>query len=257
MKRHALACAAVVLACSTAPAGSQELSGRQIMERVRELRRSQDSQTDTVMRIISGSGERVREMRTYAKRYGDVDKMLMRFLSPSDVKGAGFLVWGQKDRQDDQWLYLPELRRVRKIAANNRNGSFMGSDFSYHDMEDRSVDEAEHRLLRTEPCAGHQCHVLESVDKDPSSAVYSKSQSWIRTDEYLPVRMELFDKKGEHLKTATFEDYERIKDTWVARRLTMHNLRKDTRTVLEIREVRIDEGLGDELFTQRYLQRED
>jgi outer membrane lipoprotein-sorting protein len=181
----------------------------------------------------------------------------MRFLSPTDVKNAGFLVWGQIDRPDDQWLYLPELKRVKKIAANNRNGSFMGSDFSYYDLEDRSVDEADHELLRTEACADKECYVVQSVDKDQDSAVYSKSVSWIRKDEFVAVKTELYDKKGEHLKTATFENYEKLKAVWVAKRVTMENLKKETKTVLEVTSVKIDEGLGDEVFTQRELQREE
>jgi outer membrane lipoprotein-sorting protein len=181
----------------------------------------------------------------------------MRFLSPTDVKGAGFLVWGQENRADDQWLYLPELKRIKKIAASTRNGSFMGSDFSYYDMEDRSVDEADHTLLRSEPCPDGECYVIESVEKDLGDAVYSKSVTWVRKDPLVPVKMELHDKKGVHLKTATLESYELVKQVWVARKVTMQNHKKGTSTVLEIRSVKIDEGLGDELFTQRALQKED
>jgi outer membrane lipoprotein-sorting protein len=257
MKRSKVLALAIAMVGSTGWLHAEELDGRQIMEKVRDARRSQDSVTEMTMRIQSKSGERVREMRSYGKRYGDVDKALMRFLSPTDVKNAGFLVWGQKDRPDDQWLYLPELKRVKKIAANNRNGSFMGSDFSYYDLEDRSVDESDHELLKTEACGNAECYVVQSVDKDQDSAVYSKSVSWIRKDEFLPVKMELYDKKGEHLKTATLEDYEKIKTVWVAKKVTMENLKKETKTVLEVTSAKVDEGLGDEIFTQRELQREE
>jgi outer membrane lipoprotein-sorting protein len=236
---------------------AEEMDGRQVMERVRENRRSQDVVTESVMTIHSASGQRVRQMRSYGKSYGEVDKVLMRFLGPTEVKGAGLLVWGHEERADDQWLYLPELRRVKKIAASGRNGSFMGSDFSYRDLEDRSVEEAEHEVLRSEACGEFQCYVVESVDKDLSDAVYSKSLSWIRKDTFVPVKLELYDKKGAHLKTATLEAYEQLKSTWVARKVTMENVKKGTRTVLEVHSVKIDEGLGDEYFTQQYLQRDE
>jgi outer membrane lipoprotein-sorting protein len=247
---------AVALLLLAGAVRAEELDGRQIMEKMREMRRSKDAVTEISMTIhTGGGGERIREIRSYGKKYGEVDKALMRFLSPTEVKGAGFLVWGQEDRPDDQWLYLPELRRVKKIAVNGRNGSFMGSDFSYRDLEDRSPDEADHTLLRSEACGQVECYVVESIDKDQEAAVYSKSQSWVRKDTFVPVKIDLYDKKEEHYKTATFEDYEKVKETWVAKKVTMENLKKGTRTVMEIKSVKIDEGLGDEYFTQQYLER--
>lgn len=239
----------------TGTALAEELTGRDIMVKVRDNTRSQDSTSTMTMRIQSGKKERVREVEMFAKSYGDVDKSLMRFLSPSDVKGTGFLIWGQEDRDDDQWLFLPALRRVKKIASNKRDGSFMGSDFSYYDMEDRSVDEGEHKLLRTEPCGDKECYVLESTDKSRKDPVYSKSIVWIEKDRFLTLKMELYDKKGEHFKTASFENYEQVKNRWVAKKVIMKNVQEDTQTVLEIGDVKLDEGLGDEYFTQRYLMR--
>ncbi len=237
------------------PPAQAEMTGAEIMQKVRDQIRSQDRTTDMTMRIQARRGERVRQIRMYSKSYGDVDKTLLRFLKPTDVKGTGFLIWGHKERNDDQWLYLPALKRVKKIASNKRGGSFMGSDFSYYDMEDRSVDESEHRLVSTEPCGDTECYVIESIDKDKKRATYSKALVWVQKDIFVNVKMELFDKKGKHIKTATFGDYEKIKGYWVAKKVTMKNLKKKSQTVLELSNIRIDEGLGDEFFTQRYLQR--
>ncbi len=169
--------------------------------------------------------ESVRQMRFKVLEVpGDGDKSLFVFDEPRDVQGTALLTHAHINTQDDQWLYLPALKRVKRISAAKRSGSFMGSEFSYEDMSSPEVDEYTYKYLRDEPCGELTCTVTEQVPLDRKSG-YSRKVLWQDTGELRTWKMELYDRKGSHLKTLTLADYQQYLDRyWRAERQTMEKI---------------------------------
>lgn len=140
--------------------------------------------------------------------------MITFFESPPDVKGTGFLSWSyvDEDKDDDQWLYLPALRKVRRIAASNKGDSFMGSDFTYDDMGERKVEEDNHTLLKSENLKDTDCYVVESVPKK-KGYIYSKKITWVYKANLIPIKVDYYDRKGRFLKTLETE-WQKVGGIW-------------------------------------------
>ena len=200
--------------------------------------------------------ESVRQMRFKVLEVtGDGDKSLFMFDQPRDVRGTALLTHAHVDTQDDQWLYLPALKRVKRISAARRSGSFMGSEFSYEDMSSPEVEEYAHKYLRDEPCGELTCTVTEQVPLDEKSG-YSRKVVWQDTGELRVWRMELYDRRGSHLKTLAFANYRQYLDRyWRAGKQTMVNHLTGASTVLRWTDYRFGTNLDDSEFTQTALRR--
>jgi len=200
--------------------------------------------------------ESIRQMRFKVLEVpGDGDKSLFVFDQPRDVQGTALLTHVHANTQDDQWLYLPALERVKRISASTRSGSFMGSEFSYEDMSAPEVEEYTYRYLRDEPCGELTCTVTEQFPLDEKSG-YSRKIIWQDTGELRTWKMELYDRRDSHLKTLTFANYELYLDRyWRAAEQTMVNHLTGASTVLSWTEFQFGTGLEDGEFTQTALRR--
>ena len=200
--------------------------------------------------------ESLRQMRFKVLEVaGDGDKSLFVFDQPRDVQGTALLTHAHINTQDDQWLYLPALKRVKRINASKRSGSFMGSEFSYEDMTTPEVDEYTYKYLRDEPCGELSCTVTEQVPLDKNSG-YSRKIVWQDTGELRVWKMELFDRKDSHLKTLTFANYEQYLDQfWRAGEQTMVNHLTGASTVLRWTDFRFRTNLDDSEFNKLALRR--
>ena len=230
--------------------------------------------------------ESVRQMRFKVLEVpDDGDKSLFVFDQPRDVQGTALLTHAHINTQDDQWLYLPALKRVKRISASRRSGAFMGSEFSYEDMSSPEVDEYTYRYLRDEPCGELTCTVVEQFPLDEKSG-YSRKVIWQDTGELRTWKMELYDRRGSHLKTLTFVNYRqylagapsptsdgdntvskldssegvlpRSRDPdryWRAEEQTMVNHLTGASTVLKWADFRFRTNLDESEFTQTALRR--
>ena len=200
--------------------------------------------------------ESIRQMRFKVLEVtGDGDKSLFVFDQPRDVQGTALLTHAHSNTQDDQWLYLPALKRVKRINASKRSGSFMGSEFSYADMSTPEVEEYTYRFLRDEPCGELTCTVIEQVPLDKKSG-YSRKVVWQDTGELRVWKMELYDRRNSHLKTLTFVDYQLFLDAyWRAGEQTMVNHLTGASTVLEWSDFRFRTNLDSSEFTKPALLR--
>ena len=200
--------------------------------------------------------ESVRQMRFNVLEVpGDGDKSLFVFDQPRHVRGTALLTHAHVNTPDDQWLYLPALKRVKRISAARRSGSFMGSEFSYEDMSLPEVEEYAYRYLRNEPCGELTCTVTEQVPLDKRSG-YSRKLVWQDTGELRIWRMDLYDRRGSHLKTLTLADYRQYLDRyWRAEEQTMVNHLTGASTVLKWTGFRFRTGLDDSRFTRSALLR--
>jgi outer membrane lipoprotein-sorting protein len=235
---------------------SAQITGTQVMENVYNRPTGPDIQSDLTMTLTNSRGsERVRGIKQFSKEYGADEKKIMFFTSPADVKGTSFMSWTYGDgSSDDMWIYLPALRKVKRISSDSKSDYFMGSDFTYDDLGERHPSLDTHRVLREETLNGEDCYVVESVSKD-SDYFYSRTISWVVKDEWFGMKKEFYDEDGELLKTLTINDYEKINGFWVIRDMEMYNEQKDHTTRLQLDNVRIGEGISDNQFTERMMAR--
>ena len=185
----------------------------------------------------------------------DGDKSLFVFDEPRDVQGTAFLVHAHRENADDQWLYLPALRRVKRISSANRSGSFMGSEFAYEDLTPPEVEKFTYRYLRDEPCAESTCTVTERLPVDTKSN-YRRQLVWRDQDQLRVWKVEYYDRKDAHLKTLTLANYAQYLDRyWRAGEMTMVNHLTGKSTVLTWTDYQFQTGLEDNDFTQTGLRR--
>ena len=216
-----------------------------------------DSTTALTMVLRDRQGrESIRQMRFKAMEVeGDGDKTLFVFDRPKDVSGTALLTHGHINTQDDQWLYLPALKRVKRINSSKSAGAFMGSEFSYEDMRSPELEEYTYRYLRDEPCGKFTCAVIEQIPLDQDSG-YSRKVVWQDYAEARVWKVELYDRKESHLKTLTFADYRLyIDEFWRPGIQTMVNHLTGASTVLEWTDFRFRTNLDAREFTKSALRR--
>jgi len=215
----------------------------------------ESSIAQTEMVLINASGQqsvRQLEMKTLEGENGD--KTISTFLTPADVKGTKTLTHEHVDRDDDQWLYLPALKRIKRIASSNKSGSFMGSEFSYEDIGNQNYNKFTYaNKVEEVDLNGVKCYKGDRVPKDKNSG-YTKQISWVSMDNFLLLRVDYYDRKSELLKTASFSDYKQIEGVWRVGKIEMKNYQNDKSTVLTWKEQKIHAGLTAKEFNKRVLK---
>jgi len=187
---------------------------------------------------------------------GDGDKSLSIFDTPRDVKGTAFLTFSHKKGDDEQWLYLPALKRVKRINSRNKSGSFMGSEFAYEDIASQEVEKYTYKHLREEEYQGTLCFVGESFPVDKKNSGYTKRISWVDTAEYRLLKVEFYDRKKSLLKTLTIEGYQQYLDKyWRADSMNMVNHQTGKSTTLLWNDYKFRTGLTDKDFNSTSLKR--
>jgi hypothetical protein len=186
---------------------------------------------------------------------GDGDKSLSIFDRPRDVEGTAFLSFSHATGNDDQWLYLPALKRVKRISTSNKSGPFMGSEFSYEDISSQEVEEYTYRWLRDEQLNGIDTYVVEQVPVDRNSG-YSRLLTWVDKSEFRPLKVEFYDRRSSLLKTLTYAGYNQyLGQYWRADQMSMENHQTGKSTVLEWTDYEFRTGLTDRDFDQNSLKR--
>ncbi len=182
------------------------------------------------------------------------DKSLMEFKTPLDVKGTKFLTHEKINKNNNQWLYLPALKRIKRITSKNKSGSFMGSEFSYEDIASREPSKYNYSQKYEEvELNGIKCYKYERYPKDENSG-YSKQVAWVDKDRFITLKVDFYDKKKELLKTATYSNYKKIKNTYRVGNIFMINHQNYKSTRLNYLEDEIHLNLDESLFTKRYLK---
>ncbi len=185
----------------------------------------------------------------------DGDKSLVIFDRPRDVQGTAFLSFSHKVGSDDQWLYLPALKRVKRIASNNKSGPFMGSEFAYEDISSQEVEKYTYRYLRDAVLDGVDTYVVERYPVDEHSG-YTRQVVWYDRAHYRVLKIEFYDRKDELLKTLTYHGYRQyVGRHWRADEMRMVNHQTGKSTVLEWRDYAFQTGLEARDFDRNALQR--
>ncbi len=262
--QHSVSIVSIVLVMSVSavilsafPGAAEDITGLQIIENVYNRPTGEDMTSELRMTLRNSRGDqRVREIKQYSKDFGKEEKKIMFFLAPADVRGTSFMNWGYDEagRDDDQWIYLPALKKVKRISSDSKSDYFMGSDFTYDDLGDRHPSEDTHTLLREETMNNEECYVVESIPKD-EDYMYSRTVTWIVKDRWVGAKKEFYDEDSELLKILTVNKYEQIKGYWIILDTEMHNVQEDHTTLMEMKDVVLDSGLDDKLFTERIMRR--
>lgn len=237
--------------------------GREIAEAAKDRDRGWTDSTSYYEMILSDqtgrtSSRKMRVMLLQAPSNNEDDKSLVIFDEPRDVAGTSLLSISHANADDDQWLYLPSLRKTKRIASSSRSGSFLGSQFSYEDMTPVVLDDYRYNWIRDEACGAMTCHVIERVPTE-SGTGYSRQEVWFDTGELRILKVNFYDRRGELLKTLTREDFQQHtgkKGTyWRAHRQIMHNQQTGEETSLILEREDVDTGLSWLNFTPERLGR--
>ncbi len=231
-------------------------TGYEIMRMVDEQPSGDSGKQITSMQLINSRGSvRERKLISYFKDYGDVKKTVIVFQKPRDVEGVGYLSFSYDEPgvDDDTWLFLPALRKSRRISGSSRNDNFMGTDFTYDDMGERNIEEDTHKFLREEQLNGKKCWVVESVPKEPD--MYSKRISWIQQDVLMLVKVEYYDRQDKLMKVLKASDISKVDGIWTAGVMEMEDLHKKHKTVIKFDETEYNISVNDNFFTVANLER--
>ena len=240
----------------SAEAEDAPLTGKQIMTMVDDRPDGDDRISNITMTLINKRGrKRVREIKSFSKDFGKDKKSVMVFEKPADVKGTAFLSWeyDATEKEDDKWLYMPAMKKVRRISGASKNEYFMGSDFTYDDMGDRNVEEDTHKLLSEEDVDGRVCWKIESVPVDKDD-MYTRKVIWVLKSAYLIIRAEYYDKDGL-IKIYRALEFRKQDGLWTVFNSEMDNVSLSHKTLLKVDSVQYNTGINDSLFTVSAIQR--
>ena len=236
------------------PGGAEEIMRRSALV---QFYSGNDMRANVTMRLLSKEGgERVRELimtRRNVKAGGD-QKYFILFRQPADVRDMTFLVWKYPQRDSDRWLYIPAIKLVKRIAANDKRSSFVGSDFSYEDVSGRAAEEDNHTLLREDIYGGKEVLVIKSVPKDEKSADFGYKVSWIDKGNFVLWKEEYYDKRGALFKVFTADEVKPIQGFPTTVKRTMKNVQTGHWTEAAYGEVKYNLGLADGVFSERSLR---
>lgn len=240
------------------------MSAREIMQAVEDRDDGDNRVADMTMMLIDKNGDnRTRSIRSYDKEKGEDKQRIMFFLSPADVKDTAFLTYDYDayEADDDQWLYLPALRKSKRIASSDKSGSFMGSDFSYSDMTRKNLDAYDFKTLKEDEVRGSKVWMIESLPKSKEEIEetgYEKSILFVRQDNFVVVRAVHWVKDGGRLKYLDVTKLEQIDGVWTILEMTMTTKKgKATlhKTELSFANVKYNQELDEQMFTVRRLEK--
>ncbi len=247
------------------PVESEALTGREIMQQVINRDDGDNKISDIEMILIDKKGnQRVRKMRSFDKNFGSDSYSILFFLEPADIKNTGFLTYDYKEpgKDDDQWLYLPALRKTKRIASGDQSGSFMGSDFNYSDMAEADIDEYTYKIMKEPVVDGSKTWQLEVIPKDDSVADdtgYSKSIIFVRQDNYVPIRgVKWVYKKSKRRKFMKANKLEQIDGIWVVTDSQMTTKEGRTiihSTIMRSKNIKFNQDLSKDFITIRQLEK--
>ena len=240
------------------------ITGQEIAQKVHDLDDGDNSTSNMKMILIDkNKKKRVRELKRFAKDKGEDTLKLMFFLAPADVKDTAFLTYDYEDsnKDDDQWLYLPELQKVKRIASSDKSSSFMGSDFTYSDMTDKNVQDYTHKIMKETKVGGHktwQMLVTPKTQKTIDETGYTKSILFVRQDNFVVVQALHYIKIGKKLKYMKVTGLELIDGIWSTTKIQMTTKKgKKTlhKTVIEFSDIKYNQELEESYFTTRTMQK--
>ncbi|MGM0501275.1 MAG: outer membrane lipoprotein-sorting protein [Bacillota bacterium] len=265
MKKSLLLALVLILVLSST---TFAITGKEVMDQAEGVLNDGDSMHALMgMDLIEKDGEKEqRTLEVWGITYNqeeDLSKVVMEFQEPASIAETRFLQIENQKRDDDKWIYLPALGRVRRISSEQGDDSFVGSDFTYDDLSTRDVEEDNHKLLKEEKLGEYDCYVVESVPKDKEDAQYAKRINWVTKKHDIPVRVEMYSKKTDQVeKVLTVKhNLKKINGYWTVFNAQMENKETGHATQLYIKRndngqpfIEYDKKINSQRFTKRFLK---
>ena len=237
-------------------------TANEIAKKVHDLPTGKTSSYTVSLTLIDKKGkERNREISSYTMKDGTTDKTVLVFKTPKDVAGISYLSYDYPDKADgstvdsDSWIYLPAMKKVRRVSGSSKDDDFQGTDFTYDDIGTRSLSKDNFAILGEEKVDGSDCWILEAKAKD-SKAKVSRRVTWVDKKTYVVRKGEYYDKQNKLQKTLTCENIKQVKGYWTTQKMTMTNVQTNHKTVYEIKDLKYDEKVNESFFTVSALERE-
>ncbi len=231
--------------------------GEEIMQRVLDqpVPRTTIVKLKMVLESAKGNYRQERVVKIWGVAEKGKARTLLKFVSPPEVAGIALLVRENPDGTRDQWLYLPALKQEpRRVASSQKNQSFLGTEFTYADLEGTTYEAWDHDFQKEVTEGGVKYYLVRSTPKPEAHSPYAYVIQWIHGELYFPQKVEFYDTKGK-LKELRVEKYEKVGKYLLAQRTVMENLRTGKRTVLEVLERELDVKIPSRIFTKRYMKR--
>ncbi len=211
---------------------------RRILDESDKRTKSDSQYYEGTIRVDDASGRaKEKSWRSWRLGSGGGARSLVQFLTPPEVKGVTLLTMANAGREDDQWLYTPALQRDRRIAGAAKTERFLGTDFTYEDMQERDLDGADHSLKREAPCGTATCWVIESTPKKEKKSQYQRTVAWIRQSDYATLKLSL-EKTDGPVRTITYDGYETVDGVLVARTIRLEDPGRKSATTIRLAVVR-------------------
>ena len=212
------------------------------------------------LKIYDAKGrERIRQIATASKKFGDINKTIMKFTAPADVKGTAILIYDNKNKDDDMWIYMPALRKTRRIISSEKGKSFMSSEFTNADMSKPNMNDFDYTILSSETYNGYSCWKIETSCKDEDiedQNGYSKRIAWIEKETYLCHKIEFYDLSGELHKIQSIKQYKKQSNgKYFAFYMEMENKQNGRKSVIIINKFQIGSTLTENIFTPAMLEK--
>jgi hypothetical protein len=252
-----------LLAGFSAALFAEELTGKQIMEQQEKLQKVTTEYGEEIMLLkdLKAGTQEKRMARRYSKENeAGLGRSMFSFLSPADIAGTAVLTWEQTT-EDDQWLYMPATKKMQRIASGSKKNYFMGTDFTYEDMEPEDIDNFNYTILKTEAVSldGKEwpCWVIESApanEEKSKASGYSKRILWVAQNAFITLKVEFYDKRARLAKTQTLYELENVTGSvWRPKKTMMDNTAKSSQTLTMVANRKINEPIDDDVFTERFI----
>ena len=242
----------------------EPFTAKDIIDKSRKATKLAGVESAATLIIIDGKGrERIRKNAQISKLYdnGKTEKKLFKFISPADVKGTGLLTFDYEDKDDDMWLFMPALRKTRRIVSSDKAKRFMGSEFSYADISPPPIEEFAYKIIAEENVSGIECWKIEILPLNDDIADengFSKKMSWIGKNDFV-IRKALYYDLGEEIHkemgVREIKELDTSNHKYKLMHMIMVNKQNNRKSVLKVDKVKFNPNIKDDYFTTRYLER--
>jgi len=245
------------------------MSGREVMDKQKQLQTTNTEQSHELMILINDDGSKEkRELRRFIKKnvQKDLTDSLIVFVKPADISGTALLNKQYSKDKENQWLYMPALKKLQRIAQGSKKNYFMGTDFTYEDLSSDKLDNYHYKILKEEPLKvaktdkTDECYVVEAIPVDtykPKTS-YGKKIFWITKEHFYTKKIEFFNKKGKMIKTEVSWDFRNPTGTiYRPIKIKVNNIKENHKTLVKVADIKINKPIKAKVFTQRYLLNEE
>lgn len=244
-----------LLIISVLNANAEAITGKEIAQKVFDRNRGENSVSFAQMVLVEKNGNQKTRLFTNNRLTEEgLERQIIRFTSPADIEGTGFLIIEKPEWETEQFLYLPALRRTRRIVSSQKSNRFVNTDFTYEDMERHPVDDYTYKIIGSKNIDNLDCYVLETRPKKETESQYSLTRSLITKQSFVPVLVEYFDKKEIHIKTYKVLKLDQVQEIWTESAVSMEDLSKEHKTYIKLETIKYNTHIDKDLISRKGLE---